>query len=77
MLVVRPKLNQILKSRGITQAELSKMSGVPQGSISRFDRNRRHLADHMFLIADALDISVDELFYVNRKQDERPRQLSG
>ncbi|WP_412102067.1 helix-turn-helix domain-containing protein, partial [Paenibacillus larvae] len=41
-MIVTPKLNQILKDRGLTQMQLSQMTGVPQGSISRFDKNSRH-----------------------------------
>jgi transcriptional regulator with XRE-family HTH domain len=61
---VKPKLMVILKERGITQTQLSEMSGVPQGSISRFDRNDRHVDAHVFAIAKALDVKVEDLFEV-------------
>jgi hypothetical protein len=44
--------------------QLSEMSGVPQGSISRFDRNDRHADVHVFAIAKALDVKVEDLFEV-------------
>jgi len=59
---VKPKLGKILKERGITQMELSHMSGVTQGSISRFDLNSRHQASHLFSIASALDLKIEDLF---------------
>lgn len=59
---VKPKLLAILKERGLTQTQLSEMSGVPQGSISRFDRNDRHVDAHVFAIAKALDVKVEDLF---------------
>lgn len=62
MIVVKPKLNQILKERNMTQMELSKISGVPQGSISRFDKNSRHEDSHLFNIAKALDLNINDLF---------------
>lgn len=62
MLLVRPNLMPLLKEKGITQMELSKMSGVPQGSISRFDKNFRHDDDHVFSIAESLGVTMDKLF---------------
>lgn len=61
---IKPKLMAVLKERGITQIQLSEMSGVPQGSISRFDRNDRHADAHVFAIAKALDLKVEDLFEV-------------
>jgi transcriptional regulator with XRE-family HTH domain len=49
---------------GITQMQLSEMSGVPQGSISRFDKNTRHEDSHVYSIARALKVPVDKLFVV-------------
>ncbi|MEK4451598.1 helix-turn-helix transcriptional regulator [Paenibacillus sp. FSL R10-2796] len=59
---VRPKLNEILKERDMTQMQLSEKSGVPQGSLSRFDKNSRHEASHLFSISEALGISIEDLF---------------
>lgn len=64
MLNVKPKLTALMKERGITQQQLSDMTNVPQGSISRFDKNERHVDWHLFAIARALDISVEDLFDV-------------
>lgn len=61
-ITVTPRLLTLLKDRDITQMELSEMSGVPQGSISRFDRNTRHNDLHVFAIARALNVNVEELF---------------
>jgi transcriptional regulator with XRE-family HTH domain len=63
-MIVKPKLMALLKERNITQMQLSEMTGVPQGSISRFDRNDRHVDAHVFAIAKALDIRVEDLFEV-------------
>jgi transcriptional regulator with XRE-family HTH domain len=63
-MIVKPKLLSVLKERGITQMQLSEMSGVPQASISRFDRNDRHADVHVFAIAKALDVRVEDLFVV-------------
>lgn len=61
---VRPKLIPLLKDKNITQQQLSEMSGVPQGSISRFDKNERHVDWHVFAIARALEVSVEDLFEI-------------
>jgi transcriptional regulator with XRE-family HTH domain len=63
-ITVKPRLMALLKERKITQMQLSEMSGVPQGSISRFDRNDRHVDVHVFAIAKALDVKVEDLFEV-------------
>jgi transcriptional regulator with XRE-family HTH domain len=59
---VKPKLNRILKERNITQMKLSELSGVPQGSISRFDKNNRFESSHLFSIAKALNLKIENLF---------------
>ncbi|OMD19645.1 transcriptional regulator [Paenibacillus odorifer] len=46
----------------MTQMQLSEKSGVPQGSLSRFDKNSRHEASHLFSISEALGISIEDLF---------------
>jgi transcriptional regulator with XRE-family HTH domain len=63
-ITVKPRLTALLKERGLTQMQLSEMSGVPQGSISRFDRNDRHVDAHIFAIARVLDVRVEDLFEV-------------
>ncbi|HIW33496.1 MAG TPA: helix-turn-helix domain-containing protein [Candidatus Paenibacillus intestinavium] len=65
---VRPNLTALLKSRGITQMELSEMTGVPQGSISRFDKNERHEANILFSISQALNISIEDLFVIEEQE---------
>ena len=62
---VRPRLGEILRERGITQLELEQMSGVSQSSIARFDRNSQHRDAHLFAIARALGVNVEDLFEVS------------
>ena len=64
MINAKPNLLPLLKERGLTQMDLSNLSGVPQGSISRFDKNSRHESDHLFSIAKALNVTVDKLFII-------------
>ncbi|MEH7320760.1 transcriptional regulator [Priestia megaterium] len=64
MFAVKPRLNDLMKERGLTQMKLSEMTGVPQSSISRFDRNTQHIDWHLFKIAKALEISIENLFEV-------------
>jgi len=64
MLTIKPRLRELLKERGLTQGKLSEMTGIPQASISRFDKNEQHLDWHLFSIAKALGVSVADLFKV-------------
>lgn len=68
MINVRPNLMPLLKKIGWTQQVLSEKSGVPQGSISRFDKNTRHEASHLFSIAMALGVSIEQLFIVEQEE---------
>lgn len=63
-IVVKPKLSALLKERKITQSSLSSLTGVPQGSISRFDKNESHVDWHVFAIAKALELPIEDLFEV-------------
>jgi DNA-binding XRE family transcriptional regulator len=63
-ITIKPCLISLLKERGMTQTQLSEMSGVPQGSISRFDKNDRHVDWHVFAIARVLEVTIEELFNV-------------
>ena len=38
MYEVKPRLNEILKERKLTQMQLSELTNVPQSAISRFDQ---------------------------------------
>ncbi len=64
MVKATPKLHKIMKERGLTQLKLSEDSGVPQGSISRFDNNTRHDDSHLFSIAKALNLRIEDLFEI-------------
>ncbi|CAF1802200.1 helix-turn-helix domain-containing protein [Bacillus subtilis] len=64
-----PRLHAVMKNKGWTQVRLAEASGVPQGSISRFDKNSRHEDWHVFSIAKALEVEVDELFEITTEED--------
>ncbi|MGY0654119.1 helix-turn-helix domain-containing protein [Bacillus subtilis] len=64
------RLNTVMKAKGWTQVRLSEASGVPQGSISRFDKNSRHEDSHVFSIAKALEVEVEELFEIKEAAEE-------
>ncbi|WP_025685300.1 helix-turn-helix domain-containing protein [Paenibacillus maysiensis] len=69
MLKVKPNLLPLLKKKGIIQLQLSEMTGIPQGSISRFDKNSRHESWHLFAIAKALDVMIEDLFITEEQED--------
>jgi transcriptional regulator with XRE-family HTH domain len=63
-----PRLKGILQERGMTQEQLAELADIPQGSISRFDNNQSHKADHLFSIAHALGVKVEDLFHQTKKE---------
>lgn len=73
MYVVTPKLGQILKDRGMTQSQLAQLTGIPQGTISKFDKNERHQDVHLVAISRALNINIEGLFDIKSIDDEKER----
>ncbi|MBE0341805.1 XRE family transcriptional regulator [Paenibacillus sp. 28ISP30-2] len=69
MLKVKPNLMPLLKEKRITQLQLSEITGIPQGSLSRFDKNSRHESAHLFTIARALGVGVEDLFTVQEQEE--------
>lgn len=65
-----PRLHAVMKAKGWTQVRLAEASGVPQGPISRFDKNTRHEDWHVFSIAKALEVEVEELFEIEEATEE-------
>lgn len=58
----RPRLGELLKKHGLTQEKLANATGIPQGSISRFDKIERHTDEHIFAIMAVLECSYEDLF---------------
>jgi len=66
---VRVIVDEIIRARGITQTELSDMSGVRQASISELSNNMRKSInrEHLAKIADALEIDdISELLVIDK-----------
>ncbi|WP_255301143.1 helix-turn-helix domain-containing protein [Bacillus sp. Marseille-P3800] len=55
---------KILKERGMSQSELSRISGIQQPVISRFDKNGLYKIETLFILAKALDLRIEDLFEV-------------
>ncbi|WP_025720055.1 helix-turn-helix domain-containing protein [Paenibacillus sp. 1-18] len=73
MRTIRVKLNEVMTQRGLTQTQLSELSGVRQAAISEMSRNIREQINLKTLvkIADALEIDdISELLALeNNKKD--------
>ncbi|MDR6997766.1 helix-turn-helix transcriptional regulator [Neobacillus niacini] len=63
-----PKLNRILAERKMSQTELSELTGIPQPSISRFDRNTKHMDMHLVMISRALGLTIEDLFEIKEAE---------
>lgn len=66
-----PRLSEILKERGLTQQQFAEKVGLPQPSISRFDRVTQHKDAYELLISHALGITINDLYKVNVIEKEK------
>lgn len=65
------RLNEVMQERGLTQTQLSKMSGVRQAAISEMSRNLREQVNIKTLekIAEALEIDdISELITIENEK---------
>lgn len=67
-------LKEIRKKRGISQAELARRTGIPQGVISYIEcgRTKNPRVDTMQSIAQVLGCTVDELISGGGKEHGAP-----
>jgi transcriptional regulator with XRE-family HTH domain len=62
------RLKELRKEKGLTQMQLSILSGVPQNQISRFEKGSKMNEDHIILLCKALNISSDFLLKLKDKK---------
>ncbi len=66
----KEKVSSIMKERGITQKQLSKLSGITESSISRYlHSNQRPRIDIVVNIAKALHVETEYLLDDDEKTD--------
>jgi hypothetical protein len=59
----RGKLKQIMKERRIVQKELSKITGINEGTLTRFDIQRSFDMRHVYVLMDHFGFTkLEELF---------------
>ncbi|MET1249488.1 helix-turn-helix transcriptional regulator [Sporolactobacillus sp. STCC-11] len=63
---IRPRLRDLLNDQEMTQKELSLLTGIAPSILSRFDDQKSHKDEHLFLIAEALGRTVEELFKIEK-----------
>jgi transcriptional regulator with XRE-family HTH domain len=64
------RIKALRKKRGLTQVQLSRLSGVSQSNVSQYERFIEPSASALSKIATALDTTVDYL--VGRTDDPEP-----
>ena len=65
----------LLDERDMSQSELSKKSGVPTSSLSRYLESGDMPASRLIAIARALDVSADELMGIREVLSSDEREL--
>jgi transcriptional regulator with XRE-family HTH domain len=56
------RLKKLRQERGLSQAELARLSGIPKGTLLQWEYGlRTPLLDAAMRLADALEITLDEL----------------
>lgn len=70
MIEVKPRLIKLINERkkidpSFNQRKLASISGLTEGTISRFDRQSRYDISNLFTIADALGVKIEDLFEIN------------
>ena len=58
----RSPLRRMRMLRGLLQSELSRMSGVPQNTISLMEKNGIKRADKAIALARALQCTVEDIY---------------
>ena len=62
---VENRLREALRERGLTQADLAMMAGLPYTTVLRLSRvNSNPPLEHVLRIGAALDLEVEELFRI-------------
>jgi transcriptional regulator with XRE-family HTH domain len=67
--MIVPRLKEIIQEKRQTdpsfnQRKLASISGLTEGTISRFDRQSRYEIANLFKVASALDVKIEDLFRV-------------
>jgi len=69
-------LTRIRKDRGITQVELARELGLPQQTVSDYERGRLRLHDELLIkLAGILRVSTDELLGVKKPAATEPEVI--
>ena len=67
--VIGKRIREIRKQKGLTQSALAEMSGIEPSNISHIERAATKLSlPTLVSIANALEVSLDELLYSNLKK---------
>jgi putative transcriptional regulator len=69
--MIKMKLSKFIAEKGLTQEQLSKMTGIRQASISAYvSNNFKHIVrDHLDTLCDFFDCGVEELLEHTRSPD--------
>ena len=70
--LISNRIREAMEEKGVTQASLSRLTGLPAGTISRYANGRRNPnAEVLGKVASALGVSCDYLIGMNGGDDGR------
>lgn len=71
---IRRRLRELRSERGLTLEQVASRAAIDVSTLSRLESGKRRLSlDHLPSLAQALEISVDELLAAPRREDPRVR----
>jgi len=62
------RLKELRKEKGLTQVELSQLSGVPQNQISRFEKGMSMNEEYIIIFAKTFKVSSDYFLGLKEKK---------
>jgi transcriptional regulator with XRE-family HTH domain len=62
------RLKELRKEKGLTQIELSQLSGIPQNQISRFEKGMKMNEDYIIMLAKTFKVSTDYFLGLTNKK---------
>jgi DNA-binding XRE family transcriptional regulator len=66
-MTIKNKLKEIREKKGLTQREISKISGVPLRTLQGLEANEKHVPklDTCLKISKSLNLNIEDIFFID------------